>query len=133
MEIVAPLLPASLLGTRTPPRRFALLGWILLPILAYFLSHAAFVRPAQRQLAHAQQMLLAAEREELSAEVELESVQRRRQRLWREVRSLSETAERMRRAERTAELQLEALKNNRRPDYILPGGSRPRTNYNSGD
>ena len=98
--------------------------WLLLPLVAYALSHALLVRPAQRQLRVAQEALLDAEREELAAEMALEREHNTRQRLQQEVHDLAENAERMRRAEREASAQLDALARGRRRDFVLPGESR---------
>ena len=99
-----------------------LLLWVLLPLVIYFFGHLMLVRPAQRQVTLAQQLLLDAEREELAAEVGLARADRAKQRLEHEVQELAETAERMRTAERVAEAQLGTRAE--RLEWVLPGQGR---------
>ena len=85
------------------------IGWVLLPLLTWMLAHALLIRPAQNQLALAQQELFEAERENLRMEQALQREDSARTRLERERRELADTAERMTIAERDAEAQLASL------------------------
>ena len=98
--------------------------WLLLPLLTWLLAHGLIVRPAERSLMHAQQTLLAAEREELSAQLAVEREAARRQRDERELRDLKETAERMRVAELAAEAELAQQARTVRVDHVFPESAR---------
>ena len=99
-------------------------AWLLLPVCVWLLCHAVLVRPARRQLAQAQQALLVAEREELSAQMGLEREDRQRTWMQREIKDLLATSERMRVAERTAQAALDAAEAaHHRPSWIYPGQS----------
>ena len=95
----------------------------LLPLVAYILGHLLLVRPAQHQVTQAHNALLAAEREELAAELAVAREDRARHRLEREVRELAETADRMRSAARVAEVQL-GRNSVERLEWVLPGQGR---------
>ena len=109
---------------RTRRRQPGWVLWLILPMLTWLLAHSVLVRPAQSELAQSQQVLLAAEREELAAELALERENARRQHDERELRELQQTAERMRIAQANAEAQLAALPG-ARADHVFPGQGRP--------
>jgi hypothetical protein len=102
-------------------RRLRLVGWLLVPLLAWALGYAAFVLPARRQLANAQQALLAAEREALDADAVLAREQALSERMRQEIQDLSDAAERMRAAESAAEARL--MDTRERQAWLLPGES----------
>ena len=103
-------------------RHFA---WLLLPLAAWLLGQIFFVRPAQRQLSLSQQALLAAERDELTAEMALAREDGRHARMEREVRELAENAVRMGAAERRAQAALDS--EHARATWVMPGMGRGRT------
>merc|ERR1712080_326409 len=94
--------------------------WLLLPLATWLVGYVTLVRPARRQLAQAQQVLLAAEKEELAAQMMVARDEELHERMRRELSEQKDTAERMRAAEREAHAQLNSAQV-RRPSWILPG------------
>ena len=99
----------------------------LAALAAALLGHFLLVRPARRELKLAQEALLHAEHEELTAQTKLEADQLKVGRLRRQIKAIRETEERMRVAEVTYTERLQHFKARRRRDFVLPGakGHRP--------
>ena len=100
--------------------------WLALPIFAALLARVLFVAPGQRALAHAQQSLLAAERDEMAAQVAAEAEEREVARMQSAVETLLADAERLKAAEASAKLQLSQREAYAAKPWLLPGDGTPQ-------
>lgn len=98
-----------------------------MPLLAWLLMSALLVSPRRSELALAEQSLLSAEREELTAQVEADREERAVARLQRTVETLLSDAERIRTADTSVMLQLAKPDEYATKPWILPRQGAERT------
>lgn len=96
---------AGLLLDVTP--RWRPMLWLMLPFATWLLSYQVLVSPAENRLAQAQLALLAAERDEMAAALEVEREELTVERMQRRVETMVSDAARLRRAEQAARVELD--------------------------